>query len=125
MLSGLAASCGVVYLLSPLAQPSVPAESVRAVQDLRLVAAVELAWAAGGAPFAPPDRLKAAGYLDPKWPRSDPRAYRLTCEVEAARAFTCFADSLSASRAHFRIDAAQTVRFERGRRPDGRSPIYP
>jgi hypothetical protein len=106
------------------AQRELPREAVRALQDLRLVAAVQLSYKSAKGRFGSVEELQSAGFLDPKWPRAR-NAYQVSCGPEPhGQAFTCFADPLPPHRIYFRIDATQAVRYETGRRPNGSSPIF-
>ncbi|MBI3693834.1 MAG: hypothetical protein HY238_03205 [Acidobacteria bacterium] len=106
-------------------QRDLPPDAVQALQDLRLVAAVEIAYFSLKGRYASTDELKSAGYLDPLWPRSNPKSYRVSCgPVGDLTGFLCFADRLSPRLPFFRIDATQVVRHRRNERPDGNSPVF-
>ena len=69
---------------------------------IRLAGAVELAFYNAKGRYALPSDLKAAGYLDPKWPRTNPRVYQVDCGVRAEGGFVCFAEPLRAALAEGR-----------------------
>jgi len=99
-------------------QQSLPPAAIRALQDLRLAAAVELAYFTSRGRYATADQLKSAGYLDPRWPRSDPSSYRVFCLPEQEHlGFVCYADPASPGLPYFRIDATQIVRQAPHQRP--------
>ncbi len=107
------------------AQSVLPVDALQALQDLRLVAAVEIAYFNSHRRYAAPADLKAAGYLDPLWPRSKPEAYRISCNLAGDRpGFDCYADPVPPFTICFRIDATQIVRQSQGRRPDWDSPVF-
>ena len=105
------------------AQSKLPPEAVRALQDLRLVAAVQAAYFTARGRHGAVDELKQAGYLDPAWPRAG--AYRVTCAgPPEPSGFVCFADPAPPLSTYFRVDVTQAVRYASGHRPDGRSPVF-
>ena len=105
------------------AQSKLPPEAVRALQDLRLVAAVQAAYFTARSRYGSVDELKQAGYLDPAWPRAD--TYRVTCAgPPEPSGFVCFADPAPPQLVYFRVDATQAVRYASGHRPDGGSPVF-
>ena len=106
-------------------QHTLPRAEVGALQDLRLVAAVELAYFNAKGRYADPGDLKKAGYLDPAWPRSDAGAYQVGCTLdEQARGFACYAEPVHSEATHYVVDSTQVVRHARGRRPDSSSPVF-
>ncbi|MFN0166279.1 MAG: hypothetical protein ACKV22_07590 [Bryobacteraceae bacterium] len=107
-------------------QRKLPKQVVTALQDLRLAGAVEITYATARRGYGTIEELKKAGFLDPKWPRSDPGTYQLTCKVEPSRdGFVCYADPVSSGNPGLRIDAGQTIRHALNRRPDAESPPFP
>ena len=106
-------------------QEKLPAESVAALQDLRLVAAVQLTHFNEKGGFQTPQQLQRDGYLDPEWPRSPDKAYRVNCEMkQEGAAFVCFADALEPELDWYMTDSSQTIRWADSARPTARSPIF-
>lgn len=107
------------------AQSKLPPESVSALQDLRLIAAVEMAHFTQEGGYAGPEKLQADGYLDPQWPRAESSTYHVDCDFSEERvAFVCYADGLQPEAEWYMVDSTQVVRWERSRRPTARSPIF-
>ncbi len=98
-----------------------------AVQELRLIAAVELAFHASTGRYGEPAELQKAGYLDPQWPRSQGGGHTISCEIAAAGAgFACYADPVRpGGQPYLRVDATQAVRREADRRPGAASEKLP
>jgi len=106
-------------------QRALPRAEVGAIQDLRLAAAVELAYFSANGRYANPEDLKKAGFLDPAWPRSDAGTYRVGCTMdEQARGFACYAAPVHPEATHYLVDSTQVVRYAQGRRPDRGSPVF-
>ena len=107
------------------AQRELAAEEVSALQALRVFAAVEMVHYTEKGSYATPAELKAAGYLDPQWPRVDESAYTISCELGEERlGFTCFADPHPPNENYYYVNPSQPVRYERARRPDESSPVF-
>ena len=107
------------------AQASLPEASVAALQDLRLVAAVQLTYFSEKGGYVSPAKLREGGYLDPEWPRTPAASYRVSCEVmHEGAAFVCFADALEPELDWFMTDSTQTVRWAGAARPTARSPVF-
>ena len=108
-------------------QRQLPQPVVTALQDLRLIAGVQLAYATARGGYGTAEQLKTAAFLDSKWPRSDPRFYILTCQVEPGRdGFVCHADPTAGSGGPFlRVDERQSVRWASDARPARDNPTFP
>ncbi len=105
-------------------QQSLAPAAVTALQDLRLFAAVELAYFTAKGRYGTVDDLKSTRFLSAAWPRSYSGDYRIDCAVDAERGFACYADPATAGKPYFRIDATQSVGIEHNRRPDSGSPLF-
>lgn len=106
-------------------QRSLSPPEVAALQDLRLLAAVQNAQFSKSGSFLSPDQLKSAGLLDPAWPRSSPANYRIEFTVAPAGAsFEAYADPVDHKLSFFRIDESQVVRTNRQRRPTADSAAF-
>ncbi len=107
------------------AQERLAPQELAAVQALRVFAAVSLTYFTENGRYAGPEKLKATGYLDPKWPRVEPGTYTIDCRIGEETGFACFADPVSGSvHRYFYVDPSQLVRVERDRRPDEHSPVF-
>lgn len=113
-----------------LAQQSTLAAPARAaLQDLRLLGAVQFTFHSSRHRFGSVEELKNEDFLDPQWPRSAAGGYRITCEegttsAQAPPGYLCYADPPSGSGPFFRLDPSQAVRYAHGRRPDDASPVF-
>jgi len=106
-------------------QRTLPRAEVGAIQDLRLIAAVELAYFNAKGRYSNPGDLKKSGYLDPAWPRSAAGAYKVGCTLdEQVRGFACYAEPVHPEATHYVVDSTQVVRYAQGRRPDINSPVF-
>ncbi len=107
------------------AQSDLPPESVVALQDLRLMAAVQMAHYSAKGGFESPQNLKELEYLDPQWPRVDPEAYTVACELnQDGAAFICYADPVKAGMDWYMADSTQAVRWSADARPTPRSAVF-
>ncbi|MBI3684682.1 MAG: hypothetical protein HY235_30295 [Acidobacteria bacterium] len=105
-------------------QRRLPPDSVIALQDLRLLGAVEMSFFSAKGRYATPEELKKAGYLDQLWPRSNSQNYRLSFHSQQHGAFVTHAEPAGSNHDFFRIDQTQAIRYERNHRPDVRSPVF-
>ena len=106
-------------------QEKLPPESLAALQDLRLVAAVQLTHFTERGGYLTPQQLQQDGYLDPEWPRAPAEAYNVNCELrQEGAAFVCFADALETELDWYRTDSSQTIRWSADGRPTDRSPVF-
>ncbi len=107
------------------AQQRLPAEEVQALQDLRLLAAVQSAYFNTQGAYGTPEELIAGGVLDPQWPRTSPEAYTISCQVfEERLGFACYADPVAPFTTYYSVNPSQAVRLAKGRRPDDSSPAF-
>ena len=107
------------------AQEKLPNSSVMALQDLRLVAAVQMTYFSEKGTYETPQKLQAEGYLDPEWPRTPAGSYRINCELrQEGSAFVCFADALGPGLDWYMTDSAQTVYWSPDSRPTVQSPMF-
>lgn len=118
------------HRLSPMekilrAQQELPAPALRALQDLRVVASVQITHFTEKQRYGSVQELKSGKYLDPNWPSAEPGAYKISCNVEPERPyFVCLADAVSRQGLFFRVDPSQAVRYRRGSRPEAGSPVF-
>lgn len=114
---------GIQRSLAVLEQ--LPEHVVRAVQDLRLVAAVEMAYHTAYGRYASPEELKASGFLAAGWPFSDPSHYRISCDLQSSESssFVCYAEPVDHENPYLRIDEAQSVRVRFRERPGPDAPL--
>ncbi len=106
-------------------QRQLTAREVAALQDLRLIAAVQTVHYSRNRRYATPEALKAAGMLDSAWPRSAPSAYQVQVELtKTADTFEVFADPVEQGLGFYRIDETQVVRTERTHRPTRSSSVF-
>ncbi|MBI4877560.1 MAG: hypothetical protein HY822_23260 [Acidobacteria bacterium] len=110
-------------------QSSLAAPARSALQDLRLLGAVQFSFHSSRHRFGSIEELKKDGFLDPKWPRSSAGAYRIGCEegqtsAQAPPGFLCYADPPPGGGPYFRLDPSQAVRYAPDRRPNDSSPIF-
>ena len=107
------------------AQRELPEESVAALQDLRLVAAVQLTHFSERGGYRTPEELQQEGYLDPEWPRTGAESYRVGCELmQEGAAFVCFADALNSELDWYMTDSTQALRWAKDARPTAQSPVF-
>ncbi len=107
------------------AQQALPGASVAALQDLRLVAAVQLTYFTEKGRYETPEKLQQDAYLDPEWPRSPAESYRVHCVIKLeGAAFVCFADALEPELDWYMTDSTQAVRRAAGARPTAQSPVF-
>ncbi len=108
-----------------MAQQKLPEAEVRAIQGLRVLAAVQAVYFTQHQSYAPPQELKSAGMLDPAWPRVDAAAYQISCIVEEERiGFECHADPVPPYSNSYFVNPSQVVRVEKKRRADENSPVF-
>ena len=102
---------------------SLPAPLRTAVQDLRLIAAVELTFLTERGRYASPEQLKEAGYLDPNWPRAAAFGYQISCQFDLDRPwYTCFALPPKQGELYLRTDPTQVIRANRLGKPSPADP---
>jgi len=106
-------------------QDKIPEAEVQVVQALRVLSAVQTAYFTQHQSYASPEELKAAGMLDPAWPRVDAGAYQISCVVGQERiGFECQAEPSPPYSNYYFINPSQVVRFEKDRRAGENSPIF-
>lgn len=106
-------------------QRKLPAAEITALQDLRLLGAVQSTYFSRKQRYATPDDLKTAGFLDAGWPRSAVTAYKLVLKLgDNGERFEIFADPVEQGLGYYRIDETQVVRTERQRRPTPSSAVF-
>ena len=107
------------------AQQRLPADEVAAIQALRVVSAVEAVYLAEHGHYATPAALKAAGVLDPEWPRLGAGLYKVHCQVIPKwTGFACYADPTASTGRRYFVDPSQVVRYEKNSQPYENSPVF-
>lgn len=106
-------------------QRKLPAAEITALQDLRLLGAVQTTYFSRKQSYATAPELKAAGFLDPAWPRSAPAVYSIEIKLgNQGSSFEVFADPAAQGLGYYRLDESQVVRTEPGGRPSAASPSF-